>query len=76
MPIEMPLVMQPQVRNKIKSCYDIVSLDRDSDKSLHLRFIDRAKAARQGSREITLEPAAAEALLNMLSRELDIDEEY
>jgi hypothetical protein len=72
--MEIPLVIESQSSIQLRGSYDVVSVDRDATHNVHLRFLNRDQVGRTGSHEIHLDAATAEALLVMLSRELDSDD--
>ena len=72
--MEMPLVIESAGRTRTRGHYDVVSVDRDATRNVHLRFLNRDQVSNTGSHEIHLDPETAEALLVMLTRELDSDD--
>jgi hypothetical protein len=68
--MEMPLAGLKQVASNNGRSYDVVTLDRDADDTIHLRFLVRSRAGQWQSREVAIEPDVAEELLIMLNREL------
>ncbi len=62
-----------QVRSRVA---DIVTLDRDEQDQITLRFLSQSDVKRRGSQAIKLDANVAERLLEMLSREFDYSEEW
>lgn len=55
---------------------DIVTLDRDEQDQITLRFLSQSDVKRRGSQAIRLDATVAERLLEMLSREFDYEEDW
>ena len=62
-----------QTRSKLA---DIVTLDRDTEDRITLRFLSQSDVKRKGSQAIRLESDVAEKLLEMLSREFEYGEDW
>ncbi len=62
-----------QVRSRVA---DIVTLDRDEQDQITLRFLSQSDVKRRGSQAIRLDANVAERLLEMLSREFDYEKDW
>jgi hypothetical protein len=62
-----------QVRSRVA---DIVTLDRDEQDQITLRFLSQSDVKRRGSQAIRLDANVAERLLEMLSREFAYEEDW
>lgn len=62
-----------QTRSRVA---DIVTLDRDAQDQITLRFLSQSDVNRRGSQAIKLDADVAERLLEMLSREFEQEEDW
>jgi hypothetical protein len=55
---------------------DVVTLDRDASDMITLRFLSQSDVKRRGSQAIKLDADVAERLLEMLSREFEVEDDW